>query len=52
MNRQITWSLGGTQAPKLAGEGLVVSELNVLVLHLFNKVHKDPIFLVMRPQPS
>lgn len=29
-----------------------LSELNVLVLHLFNKVYKDSIFLVMRPQLS
>lgn len=37
-----------TGCKKLGG----LSELNVLVLHLFKKVYKDPIFLVMRPQPG
>lgn len=47
------WSLGGTQAPKVAGKKLgSLSALNVLVLHLYSMVYKDPIFLVVRPQPG
>lgn len=47
------WSVGGTQAPKLAGKKLgSLSALNVLVLHLFSMVYKDSTFLVVRPQPG
>lgn len=49
VDNMVPWRDSSSQArwKKLGGR----SELNVLVLHLFNKVYKDPVFVVVALRP-